>query len=253
MQSMQMLYVRLVMVVAALPSIGAAQTMLGSRCDTLQAVSGQQAITLSQPVAANQWIIVSAAANSTFVQFASNEVTDSVGNAYPIYDVTLLAASSGALATFAGRVVTALNANDQITVAYSDNGSTTTQSCVEVAAFPGVLALTNPSDAFGESSGNGTAESVTTGTPTQFGSELVYSAFASAQTPGTMVAVAPAQALGEVCSGDSTLCVLPAWNLGATSAGTMEAAGVGTGNSVSWGALVITFQSNDRIFADGFE
>ena len=66
-------------------------------------------------------------------------------------------------------------------------------------------------------------------------------------------AAAPAQALDQVCSGDSKLCLLPAWNLGATSAGVMETAGAGSDNPVAWGALIIAFRSNDRIFADGFE
>lgn len=254
MRTMQIGCSRLMIVGAMLaPGLVAAQSVLGSRCDTLQAVNGQQAITLTQAVAANQWIVVSVAANSAFVEFAPNAVVDSAGNSYLIYDVTLMASYSGALATFAGRAVTPLNAGAQITVSYAVNGSATAQSCVQAAAFPGVLALTDPSDAYGERSGSGALQSVTTGAKTQFASDLIYSVFASASSPGLMVAGAPAQALTQMCSGDSTLCLLPAWNLGATAAGVNEAADAASQNSVPWGALLVSFQSNDRIFANDFE
>jgi hypothetical protein len=255
MKSIHLLCARVAMIFGSfLPVIASAQVSLGSRCDNLESVSGQQVISVVAPVAVNQWIIVSAAANNESVGFAPNEVTDSAGNSYPIYDATLMAASSGALATFAGHAAAALNIGDTITVTYSAIGSTTTQACVQAGAFSGVLQMpTDPSDSYGENKGNGTSMSVSTDTPTQFGSDLVYSAFASAGTPGTMTATAPAQALGQVCSSDASLCLLPAWNLGSTEAGVTESAAGTNENSANWGALLITFQNDDRIFANGFE
>ncbi len=239
----------------AAPCTAGAQALLGSDCGALTQLSGQQqTITLSAPAAANQWVVVSVAVNNAFAQFAgTNAVTDSAGNSYPIYDAVAMSGGSGVLATFAGRAASALNAGGSITIDYTTTGSASAQACATAAAFPAVLLLSDPSDAAGEASGNGTALSVTASTATQYASELVYSAFASAATPGAMTALAPAQALGQVCSADGTVCVLPAWNLGAPLAGIREGADAQSGNAVNWGALLITFQSNDRIFANGFE
>jgi hypothetical protein len=235
------------------PGMVAAQSAIGSDCSALDDGGGQQSFMLSAPVAAGQWIVVSVAANAAGMQFATDPVTDSAGNSYPIYGVVLMPNSSGVLATFAGRAATALNAGDEIAVHYDASGSATAQSCVEAAAFPGVALLDDPSDGYGQSSGFDSMPTVTIGLPTQYADELVYSAFASAGTPGAMTAQTPAQGLGQVCSGDGTLCLLPAWNYGASVAGIDEGADSTSANSTAWGALAITFQSNDRIFADGFD
>lgn len=254
MQSIQKLFACSALIVSAFaPTIAMAQTALGSDCETLALANTQQVITLTQAVAADQWIIVSVAANSTFVQFASNSVTDSAGNGYSFLDNTVMAAGSGALTTFAGHVVTALDVGDQITLTYQANGSSSTQGCVEAAAFSGVLVQSDPVDTLGESFGNGATQSVVTDTPTQYARDMVYSVFASAATPGLMVATSPAQAIEQVCSGDGTLCLLPAWNTAAAAAGNPESADAGSDNAVNWGALIIAFRNEDGIFADGFE
>lgn len=238
------------------PCAASAQTLLGSDCSALTQLSGQQqTITLSRPAAVNQWIVVSVAVNNTFAQFdAASPVTDSAGSStYPIYDAVAMAGGSGVLATFAGRATKALKVGDTIAIAYTTTGSASAQACATAAAFPAVLLLSDPSDATGEASGNGTALSVTASTTTQYASELVYSAFASASTPGATTSLAPAQSLGQSCSVDTTVCVVPAWNLGAPLAGIQEGADASSANPVAWGALLLTFQSNDRIFANGFE
>lgn len=237
------------------PCIVSAQVSLGSDCSALTQLSGQQqTIALSQPAAINQWIAVSVAINNTFAQFdATSPVTDSAGNSYPIYDAVAMAGGSGVLATFAGRATKALKVGDTIAIAYTTTGSASAQACATATSFPSVLLLSDPSDAAGEASGGGTALSVTASTTTQYPSELIYSAFASASTPGSMTALAPAQGLGQACSVDTTVCIVPAWNLGATSSGIAEGADASSANSAAWGALLITFQSNDRIFANGFE
>lgn len=237
------------------PCAASAQALLGSDCSALTQLSGQQqTITLSRPAAVNQWIVISVAVNNAFAQFdATNPVSDNTGNNYPIYDAVAIAGGSGVLATFAGRAMNALKVGDTIAIAYTTTGSASAQACATASAFPGVLLLSDPGDAAGEASGSGTALGVTASTTTQYASELVYSAFASPATPGAMAALAPAQGLGQVCSGDSTVCVLPAWNLGMPSAGLYEGADAQSANSANWGALLLTFQSNDRIFANGFE
>ena len=236
-----------------MPGMAIAQTVVGSACMNVDAGVGDQNVTLTRSVAVNTWIVVSAATNDAQTHSASAPVSDTAGNGYPIYDVTQMQASSGVLATFAGRATTALTAGNQVTVHYTDNGLSAMQSCVVVAAFPNVVSLPDPSDGYGENSGGGNMLSATIGLPTQYESELVYSVFASAGTPGAINALAPAQGLGEVCSGDAALCLLPAWSLAAPLAGIYEGADSQSDNSVNWGALVITFQSNDRIFANGFE
>ena len=235
------------------PHTVVAQTAVGSACTNVDAGVGDQSITLTQSVAVNSWIVVSAATDNAQTHFASVPVSDAAGNGYPIYDVAQMKAGSGVLATFAGRATTALSAGNQISVHYTDNGLSAMQSCVVVAVFPGVVLLPDPSDGYGENSGGDNLPSATIGLPTQYASELVYSVFASARTPGAIYALAPAQGLGQVCSGDSALCLLPAWNLAAPLVGIYEGADSQSDNSADWGALVITFQSNDRIFANGFE
>lgn len=237
------------------PCVAGAQALLGSDCSALTQLSGQQqTIALSRPAAINQWIVVSVAVNNAFAQFdATSPVTDSASNSYPVYDAVAMAGGSGVLATFAGRATKALKAGDTITIAYTTTGSASAQACATATSFPGVLLLSDPGDATGEASGSGTALSVTASTTTQYPSELIYSAFASASTPGSMTALAPAQGLVQTCSVDTTVCVVPAWNLGATSSGISEGADASSANSVAWGALLLTFQSNDRIFANGFE
>jgi hypothetical protein len=232
-----------------------AQVVLGTGCSTLTQLSGQQqAIALSQSAAANRWVVVSVALNNTFAQFdPAGAVTDSAGNSYPIYDTVALSGGSGILATFAGRAANALNAGGSVYINYTTTGSSSTQACATAAAFPGVLALSDPSDAAGEGSSNGSSFAVTSSTPTQFASDLVYSVFASAASPGAIAPTSPAQGLGGTCSADTTLCLQPAWNLGAPLAGIQESADAQSANSVPWGAVLITFQSNDRIFANGFE
>jgi hypothetical protein len=253
MQTMQKWLLRLCLVALLMPGVAAAQTVIGSGCVSLDAGVGDQSITVTRPVAANTWIVISAASDNVQAHFAADPVSDSAGNAYPIYDVTLMAGSAGVLATFAGRSATALNAGNQIAVHYTDNGLFAMQSCAVAAAFPVVLPLPDASDGYGESRGAGNLLAVTIGLPTQYASDLVYSAFASAGTPGATVALAPAQGLGQVCTSDATLCLLPAWNLGAAAAGIQEGADAQSDNSVNWGALLIAFQSDDRIFANGFE
>ncbi len=237
------------------PAVACAQTALGSDCITLTELEGQQqSITLSQTAEMGQWIIVSVAVNTTFAQFdATSPITDSAGNSYAVYGTAALSGGSGVLATFAGRAANALDAGGSIFVNYTTTGVASAQSCATASAFPGVLALSDPSDAAGTNSGSGANLSVTSSTVTQFASELVYSAFASSATPGNILALAPAQGLNSVCSSDATLCLLPAWNLGETMAGILESADAQSENAVPWGALLITFQDNDRIFADGFE
>jgi hypothetical protein len=164
-----------------------------------------------------------------------------------------MANSSGVLATFAGRAANALNASSSIFVNYTTTGLNPAQSCATASAFPGVLALSDPGDTAGASSGTGSAWSVTSSSATQYASELVYSAFASANIPGNIVALAPAQVLNVACSGDATLCLQPAWNLGVPMAGIFESADAQSDDAVPWGAMLVTFQDNDRIFADGFE
>lgn len=237
------------------PGAVRAQVVLGTNCGTLTQLSGQQqVVALGQSAAVNRWIVVSVALNNTFAQFDSTSpVTDSAGNSYPIYDTVALSGGSGVLATFAGRAANALNAGGSIFINYTTSGSSSTQACATAVAFPGVLALGDPSDAAGESSGNGSSFAVTTSTPTQYASDLVYSVFASSASPGAIAPVTPAQGLGGACSVDTTLCLQPAWNLGAPMAGISEGADAQSANSVPWGAVLITFQSNDRIFANGFE
>ena len=237
------------------PAAACAQTALGSDCSKLSQLEGQQqTILLSQAAATGQWIIVSVVVNNTFAQFDSTSpVTDSAGNSYGVYGTVALSGGSGVLATFAGRAANALDASGSIFINYNTTGTSSAQSCATASAFPGVLALTDPSDAAGTNSGTGSSLSVTSSTPTQYASELVYSAFASSNTPGNIVAIVPAQGLNFSCSADATLCLLPAWNLGETMAGILESADAQSDNSVPWGALLITFQDNDRIFADGFE
>jgi hypothetical protein len=243
-----------VLLAAALlaPGLGGAQVALGSDCRALDA-SPQQIITLSRAVPAQSLIVVSVVVNDVFTALAtSNPVSDNRSNGYALYDSAILSNLTGILLTFAGRATQALNVGDSIGVAYSTVGSASTQGCAVATAFPAVLMLDDPSDATGENSGNGTDWRVTS-YATQYANDLVYSAFASAGAPGSIVALAPAQGIGGACSGDNSLCLLPAWNLGASMAGIQEGADAQSGNSTNWGALLITFQSNDRIFADGFE
>lgn len=230
-----------------------AQSAIGSSCGTLDADSGEQTFLLDQSAVAGSWIIVSVATDSAQVQFATDAVTDTAGNSYPIYDVIALQGNGGILATFAGRAATALSAGAAVTVHYAATGADGTQGCVAATAFAGVAASGDPSDGYAEQSYSGTDWNIILQLPTQYPNELVYSAFASAGMPGAIAMLAPAQGLGEVCSNDQTLCLLPAWNIGAPMAGIYESADAQSANSVNWGALLLTFQNNDRIFADGFD
>ncbi|HET8940489.1 MAG TPA: hypothetical protein VFN13_00680 [Rudaea sp.] len=235
---------------AVMPCAGVAQTVIGSGCATFPAVfNQQQTVTINQPVAAGKLIVVSVAVNA-LAQFTS--VTDNAGNNYPITNAVILDANSGIAAAYAGLVSSALNIGSIITINYFSTGSTSAQSCAEAVMLPGIMAVANPDDAYGTNVGNNSSLSVSSSAPTQFANELVYSVFASATTPGMIGAATPAQGLDLLCSGDNTLCVLPAWNLGATATG-VEMAGAAAQNSVSWGALLITFRSTDRLFANGFE
>ena len=243
----------LVACAASVPCFAAAQTVLGSACATFPGVYvQQQTVTLNHSAAAGQLIVVGVAVNAPAQLADANPVSDSAGNGYPISNAVTLYGNSGVLFAFAGRAAAALNAGGSITIGYFSTGSTTAQSCVEAVAFPGV-SVANPDDAYGAGYGTGNSLMVTASTSTQHSNELVYSVFASAGTPGAVAALAPAQGVGGTCSGDGTLCLLPAWNLGAASAGIYEGADASSANSVGWGALLITFQSNDRIFANGFE
>lgn len=239
----------------AAPGMAGAQALLGSNCGALTQLGGQQqTIPLNQPASAGQWVAVSVAVNNTFVQFAANSaVTDSAGNTYPVYGTVAMAGSSGILTTFAGRAANPLAPGSSITVNYTTSGTATAQACVAATAFPAVLLLSDPSDAVGENFNSGTNLGVTAATLTRYASELVYSVFASAASPGAISALSPAHGFAQTCSADSTLCLLPAWNLGEPMAGIYEGADAQSANSVPWGALLITFQSNDRIFANGFE
>ena len=238
------------------PIMARAQTALGSDCSKLTQLDGQQqTITLTEAAKAGQWIIVSVVVNNTYAQFdATNPVTDSAGNSYAVFGTVALSGRSGALATFAGRATNLLPASASIFINYGTTGSSSAQSCATASAFPGVLALSDPSDVAGAKSGTGPSLGVTSSSPTQYANELVYSAFASTSTPGNVVAIPPAQGLNVACSSDNTLCLLPAWNLGETMAGIFESADAQGDNAATpWGALLITFQNDDRIFADGFE
>jgi hypothetical protein len=236
-----------------MPGFAAAQSAVGSSCAVLDSVNGEQAFVLDQPVAAGQWIIVSAAASDTSVEFASTPVTDSGNNAYSAYDATLMAGDSGVLAIFAGRATTAMQVGDQVTVHYVGTGSTVAQGCVSVAAFSSVQELVDPSDGYGENYGTGVLQQVNVAYPTGYPCELVYSAFASADAPGAITVYSPSRGLGQVCSTDAALCVAPAWNLGANTTGTFEDAAASSANSTTWGAMIVTFRSDDRIFANGFD
>jgi hypothetical protein len=232
-----------------------AQAVLGSDCSLLTQLDGQQqVVTLSQSASVNEWIVVSVVVNNTFAQFGStNAVTDSAGNDYLIYDTVALSGSSGILATFAGRATSALSAGGSIQINYATTGSDAAQACAIAASFSTVSLVSSPADAAGEGSGSGSSMSVTATTATQYASEFVYSVFASANSPGAIAALAPAQGLGQICSADTTLCLQPAWNFAAAASGIQEGADAQSDNAVPWGALLITFQSDDRIFANGFE
>ena len=235
----------------ATPGVDLAQSVIGSSCATFPAVfNQQQVVTLNQSVAAGRLIVVGVAVNAP-ANFTG--ISDSAASSYPIVNAVALYGGTGILAAYARRTTSVLNAGSSITLQFFSTGSTTAQSCVSVASFPGVLPITSPDDAYGSNSGSGSSLAVTSSTPTQYANELVYSVFASAATPGAIAALAPAYGLGATCSGDSTLCVLPAWNFGASAAGIYEGADASSANAVSWGALSITFRSNERIFADGFE
>lgn len=230
-----------------------AQTVLGTACGTFPAVLGQrQTVTLSKAASAGQLVVVAIAVDAAAQLANTDAVSDSAGNSYPIETAAALDGGPGVLLAYAGRATAALNAGGNVTVSFFSTGSVQAQSCVEVTAFPGVLPLASPDDAYGANHATSNALTVTSSTSTQHASELVYSVFASAGTPGTIGAAAPAQDLAQLCTNDNTLCMLPAWNLGATAA-RVEMAGAAAQNSVPWGALLITFQSNDRIFANGFE
>ncbi len=185
------------------PAVAAAQQTVGSSCANLDSVGGTQSFSLDLPVAAGQWIIVSAAASDTSVQFAAPAVTDTAGNDYAAYDATLMAGDSGVLVVFAARAAMALSAGDPITVHYSETGSVVAQGCASAAAFPGVMDLADPSDGYGENYASGSLQMVNTASPTSVPNELVYSAFASASTPGSITALSPAHGLGQACSTDS--------------------------------------------------
>jgi hypothetical protein len=240
---------------AVLPHSGAAQTVLGSACTSFPAVfNQQQSVTLNRAAASGQLIVVGIAVNNASASLASaNPIVDSSGNSYPINNAVAMSGGSGLLVAYAGRASAALNVGSSVTVNFFSTGSTLAQSCVEVTAFPGTLPIAFPDDAYGTNSGSASSQAVTASTPSQYASELVYSLFASAATPGTIAALAPAQGLDQTCSSDTTLCLLPAWNLGAPSVGIYEGADASSANAVAWGALLITFQNNDRLFADGFE
>ena len=238
--------------VALAPGTVAAQAVVGSGCTTFAvAFNQQQSVALSHPIHPGELVVVSVAVNAA-AEFADiNPVTDGASGSYPIVSAGILGGYSGVIAAFA-RVSTTTLSSGSIVVNYFTTGSTSAQSCVEVMTFPGVAALNRPDDAYGSNYGFGNSLGAATSTATEHASELVYSVFASAATPGTIGSTAPANGLNPLCSPDGTLCLLPAWNLGATRTGTEMARAAST-NSNAWGALLVTFQSNDRIFANGFE
>lgn len=228
-----------------------AQTVVGSACGTFPAVfNQQQSLTLSQAALAGQLIVVSVAVNAS-AQITS--VSDSSGSSYPIVNAVAMDGGTGSLVAYARSAISTLNAGSTVTVNFFSTGSTTAQSCVAVAAFTGVKAMPFPDDAYGTNAGSGSSLFVTSSTQTQHANELVFSVFASSATPGAITALAPTQGLTQTCSSDATLCLLPAWGLGNSMAGIYEGADATSANTVSWGALSITFQGTDRIFANGFD
>jgi hypothetical protein len=237
---------------ASVPCFAAAQSTLGSACATFPFVySQQQTVTLNQAAPPGQLVVISGVVDA-LAQLASDPVSDSVGNVYPITSVAVLAGSAGTLYTFAGRIGSALNSGSTVTISYFSTGSTAATSCVQVSVFPGV-SVALPDDVYGTNNGTGSSWTVTASTPTLHANELVYSAFAGTGTPGTITALAPAQGLGGICNSGGTLCLQPVWNFGAASSGIYESADASAANSVAWGAQVIGFRSSERIFADGFD
>lgn len=238
---------------AWMPSFAAAQSTLGSACATFPGVYvQQQTVTLTHAAAPGQLVAVSAVVDASAQLADTNPVVDSAGNSYLITSATALDAGSGILFTYAGRIVNALNGGSTVTISYFSTGSTLANSCAQVSAFPGVP-FANPDDVYGSNDGTGSSWAVTSSTPTQFANELIYSVFAATGTPGAIMALAPAQALGGVCDAGGDLCLQPAWNLGAVSSGIYEGADADSANSANWGAQLISFRSNERIFANGFE
>lgn len=172
----------------ATPGVGLAQSVIGSSCATFPAVfNQQQVVTLNQSVAAGRLIVVGVAVNAP-ANFTG--ISDSAASSYPIVNAVALYGGTGILAAYARRTTSVLNAGSSITLQFFSTGSTTAQSCVSVASFPGVLPITSPDDAYGSNSGSGSSLAVTSSTPTQYANELVYSVFASAATPGAIAALA---------------------------------------------------------------
>ena len=238
-----------------LPTVVDAQVALGSGCGALTQLNGQQqSVVLGKAASAGQWIIVSVTVNNTFAQFdATNPVTDSAGNHYATYGTTGLAGGTGFIATFAGRATNVVNAGASIIVNYTTSGSLSAQSCVAASSFSGVLALSDPGDVVSTAAGAGSDWYIEADAPGQHANDLVYVVFASADGSGNISPLYPAQPLGQICSTDAPLCMLPAWNFGYRTPGNYESAEALSDSSARWGASVVTFQSNDRIFGDGFE
>lgn len=230
----------------------AAQTLLASGCAALDAVGGEQHFVLADAVPAGSWIVLSVATDSTFVELAPDAVSDSAGNAYSAYDSTWTYGYTGALVTFAGRAVAALGPGDEIDLTFQSSGSAGTQSCVAVSAFANVPVVVEPGDAYGESTDEGTSAAVATAITTPHAYDLVYSAFAATGSPGATMVGEPSRFAGGACSTDQTLCVATGWSLGG-SAGLVESAIAASENATPWGALIVAFRSEERIFAGGFE